>query len=783
MKSKLFYSKHTFLIFIIIFLFLIYIPTFKNYAIPSLLKNEYINSEDIQIFKHKYGFIISSNGESENRLCYIDKADQNVVKMTTLPNQYTSIVASVNYLYTIYNNTIGSTPCLTLQNYTLSSFNKEPLITKRIKDMQITSSSSIISDKNDQLYIINNNNTSEILQYEILTSTVPNRKIELKEHNITKLCSNMSGSRIYALTDKGNYCFQKDTEPVKLSETVSNLNSFEFIDDNTIITPNGDIYKCNNKDGINFEYSFSTLSNTTYNIKSCVIDSGIVTTIKDNLLYLLDYNNGEPISQYNFNGKLLGMSYLDNTIILITSYNDNIYYEFIDSTSFEHIPCDTVELSASSLTKDEILEFWNNSLPSHKNDEPIFKSQPDISNFSSLGTISQTVLDDGVNSINFYRNLYGVNPITVDISEPHIAQKAAMMLAHSYNNVKPENMNEEFYNDSMKGISDGYIISLNKSTYSPICQAIHILMNSNYDFRHKILYNNLSTIDFGLATNLSGETIVVVYVNNTSLSNYTSYPIVGLYPYDLINSNTVFDITLPQNVSSGKRGNTVVNVTDNLNTNCSIDILNGLNIINNKTLTFCLPNNFNISETSKLNFIIGGIYNNLGEPIKVSYSIELFKLPEIEPDTPDIPDQPVEYDFSSSKYKIDYTSGIITGIEPGTSVTNFKKNLNVKGYSIKIKNLSNEETTRGYVGTGWDVEILKNSDFYDKFTIIIYGDLNGNGKINSTDANILYNYLLGNSSLDGYFFLAADVNHDNIVNVQDLLLIDKYIDGISSIIQ
>ncbi len=783
MKSKMFYLKHIFVIFISIFLFLISIPTFKTYAIPNLLENEYINSEDIQIFKHKTGFIISSKGESENRLCYISKADQNVIKMTTLPNQYTSVVASVDYLYTIYNATIGTIPCLQLQYYTLSSFNKEPLATKYIRDMQITNPSSIISDKDNQLYIINNQNASEILQYDILNSNVSNRKIELKDHNITKICSNISGSMIYAFTDEGNYCFQKDTEPVKLSETASNLNSFEFIDDNTIITPNGDIYKCNNKDGISFEYSFSTLSNTTYNIESCVINSGIVTTINDNLLYLLDYNNGEPISQYNFNGKLIGISYLDNTIILITSYNDNIYYEFIEPNSFESVPCNTVELSASSLTKDEIIEFWNNSLPLYKNDDPIFTSQPDISNFSSLGTISQTVLDDGINSINFYRNLYGVNPITVDISEPHIAQKTAMMLAHGYNNAKPENMSEEFYKDAITGFNNGYIISLNDSISSPICQAIHILMNSNYDFRHSILYNNLSTIDFGLATNSSGETFVVVYTNSTFLSNYTSYPIIGLYPCDLINSNTVFDITLPENIFSGQRGNTVVNITDNSNANYSIDTLNGLNIINNKTLTFYLPNNFNISETSKLNFIIYGLYNNLGEPMQVSYSIDFFKFPEIEPDNPDTPDQPIEYEFSSSKYKIDYTLGIITGIEPGTSVTNFKKNLNVKGYSIKIKNLSNEETTRGYVGTGWDVEILKNSDFYDKFTIIIYGDLNGNGRINNTDSYILYNYLLGNSSLDSYFFLAADVNHDNTVNVQDLLLMDKYIEGVSQIIQ
>ncbi|MGL4549012.1 dockerin type I repeat-containing protein [Eubacterium aggregans] len=82
------------------------------------------------------------------------------------------------------------------------------------------------------------------------------------------------------------------------------------------------------------------------------------------------------------------------------------------------------------------------------------------------------------------------------------------------------------------------------------------------------------------------------------------------------------------------------------------------------------------------------------------------------------------------------------------------------------------------LGTGM---IIKVNDM--SYTIIIYGDVNGDGQINMMDVAYLRDQIYGIDTLDGPFYRAMDVNHDNRVNLMDLAAIRDAIYEVDTINQ
>ncbi|HEX9059492.1 MAG TPA: cellulase family glycosylhydrolase, partial [Clostridia bacterium] len=64
---------------------------------------------------------------------------------------------------------------------------------------------------------------------------------------------------------------------------------------------------------------------------------------------------------------------------------------------------------------------------------------------------------------------------------------------------------------------------------------------------------------------------------------------------------------------------------------------------------------------------------------------------------------------------------------------------------------------------------------------IAYGDLNADGKVNSTDYSLLKRHLLGISTLTGNALKAADVNSDGKINSTDYSLVKRFILGMISV--
>ena len=63
------------------------------------------------------------------------------------------------------------------------------------------------------------------------------------------------------------------------------------------------------------------------------------------------------------------------------------------------------------------------------------------------------------------------------------------------------------------------------------------------------------------------------------------------------------------------------------------------------------------------------------------------------------------------------------------------------------------------------------------YTVILLGDVNGNGRVDAADAHLIILHTNGSKLLTGDALLAADANQDGLVNRQDAaLLCEKYVD-------
>ncbi len=125
----------------------------------------------------------------------------------------------------------------------------------------------------------------------------------------------------------------------------------------------------------------------------------------------------------------------------------------------------------------------------------------------------------------------------------------------------------------------------------------------------------------------------------------------------------------------------------------------------------------------------------------------------------------------------DYNVGeYVTGIDLNTAVEDFKAKMKVKNGTVKVFNSDGSEKQSGIMGTGNVVKIY-NSENKEKlsYQIVIYGDVNGDGKINSVDIGLLQRHILTLSTLNGCYFKSCDVTGDGKCNSVDFARIQRHI--------
>lgn len=137
-----------------------------------------------------------------------------------------------------------------------------------------------------------------------------------------------------------------------------------------------------------------------------------------------------------------------------------------------------------------------------------------------------------------------------------------------------------------------------------------------------------------------------------------------------------------------------------------------------------------------------------------------------------IEESKTQIEITSEKYEID--DKYITKIQPKTTVMEFKIAIETNATEIKIYNKNNETINDDEkIGTGMKVE-LKNGNETKTFTVIVRGDINGDGETDFTDILKINQARLNKIILEEMYSIAADVTEDGKVDFIDIVKINKF---------
>lgn len=169
---------------------------------------------------------------------------------------------------------------------------------------------------------------------------------------------------------------------------------------------------------------------------------------------------------------------------------------------------------------------------------------------------------------------------------------------------------------------------------------------------------------------------------------------------------------------------------------------------------------FKVKETITQNqSTIVGIKNILASNGMIDIASSDAQL-KINVKVPKEPEQPDE--ITSELYTIE--EGFVSRIVPNTTVNDFKTNVEAQPKEIVIKD--KEGNTLGnddIIATGMSLEVGKL-----KFTLIVTGDIDGNGKLGATDLAKIKLHLIETEELSGILLKAADMNGDGKISATDL---------------
>ena len=125
----------------------------------------------------------------------------------------------------------------------------------------------------------------------------------------------------------------------------------------------------------------------------------------------------------------------------------------------------------------------------------------------------------------------------------------------------------------------------------------------------------------------------------------------------------------------------------------------------------------------------------------------------------------ISYIFSAKNGAV-INNGLIYGLEPRLeSLDNFIEVS--EGYTLEYDSP---------VGTGTVVKAVKDSEVYENLTVVIFGDVNNDGVYDGMDAmivNCLANGMLTREQVGEAVYMAADCNHDGVIDEFDVELLEE----------
>lgn len=121
---------------------------------------------------------------------------------------------------------------------------------------------------------------------------------------------------------------------------------------------------------------------------------------------------------------------------------------------------------------------------------------------------------------------------------------------------------------------------------------------------------------------------------------------------------------------------------------------------------------------------------------------------------------------------IDYRSHCITGLNAHLTKAQLEGYLSFNGASAEF---SKADKSSKFYGTGSTVTVTDSGGNQEVFTIIIYGDISGNGDISNEDVSLVSKAIEDVSALTVYQQKAADINGIRRITVDDLSFLAKIV--------
>ena len=140
----------------------------------------------------------------------------------------------------------------------------------------------------------------------------------------------------------------------------------------------------------------------------------------------------------------------------------------------------------------------------------------------------------------------------------------------------------------------------------------------------------------------------------------------------------------------------------------------------------------------------------------------------------------------ATTYRIN-VDNTIAGIAPGTTIADFSAGVTLMngGQAVYLNAAGTPYTDPAHViATGDRVQFLNtlSAPVYE-YSVLVYGDVNYDGKISSSDLTLICRHVLKQSSLSGASILSSDANHDGKISSSDLTIICRHVLKQSTITQ
>lgn len=271
--------------------------------------------------------------------------------------------------------------------------------------------------------------------------------------------------------------------------------------------------------------------------------------------------------------------------------------------------------------------------------------------------------------------------------------------------------------------------------------------------------------------------------NNTSVASISS----DGYIMGLSSGTAKITVTASNGVSSSININVYSPVTDIMlgAQNCTIQVDGNYKInaivlpedANNKKINYKSENEeiVRVDDEGNLTGISEGKTNIIvtSEDGNITKKVEVTVIRKLE-------DGEIIFDES-----LKITENEISGLENSNNTVDKIVNKIQTNYTIEIYNQSGQKIEgNSLVGTGSTIKILDNDSLISQYNVIMYGDVNGDGKINSVDLLVLQRHILEIKKFEGVFLKAGNIrkNGKNPSSV-DCLLIQRHILGLQVIEQ